>query len=145
MTPRTTREDWPSGGRFRSVRVVPKQESQNERIETGVQHLQHHVFPLTTESRFYLEAKSRQFPDVYACNRSGHKVSHETVSEQMRQGKRANHRMTVPGQVRREQIDWCTTRVASMQQFFMDNIDYPSKPGLQSGTRGGAEWPWPEM
>jgi hypothetical protein len=53
MTPRTTREDWPSGGRFRSVRVVPKQESQNERIETCVRHLQHDVFPLTTESPFY--------------------------------------------------------------------------------------------
>ena len=54
-------------------------------------------FLLTTESRFYLEAKSRQFPDVYACNRSGHKVSHETVSEQMRQLERANHRITEPG------------------------------------------------
>jgi len=52
MTPRTTREDWPSGGRFRSVRVVPKQESQNERIETCVRHLQHDVFPLTTESPY---------------------------------------------------------------------------------------------
>jgi hypothetical protein len=103
MTPRTTREDWPSGGRFRSVRVVPKQESQNERIETCVRHLQHDVFPLTTESPFYSEAKSRQFPDVYACNRPGHRVSHETVSEQMRRGKRANHRIIEPGPVRREQ------------------------------------------
>jgi hypothetical protein len=84
------------------VRVVAKQKSQNDRIETGAQHLQrhmfkHHVFPLTTESRFYLEAKSRQFPDVYACNRSRPKVSHETVSEQMRQLERANHRVTEPG------------------------------------------------